>query len=35
MGAGGELLGVEILGASHLLKEVLAPLVEKASSGQS
>ena len=34
MGAGGELIGVEILGASHLLKEVLAPLVEKASSGR-
>ena len=33
IGAGGELIGVEILGASHLLKEVLAPLVEKASSG--
>lgn len=32
MGSGGELIGIEILGASHLLKEVLAPLVEKASS---
>ena len=33
MGAWGEFIGVEILGASHLLKEVLAPLVEKANSG--
>ena len=32
IGAGGGLIGVEILGASHLLKEVLAPLVKKASS---
>ena len=31
--ASGELIGVEILQASHLLKSVIGPLMQKASSG--
>ena len=31
--ASGELIGVEILQASHLLKNVIGPLMQKASSG--
>ena len=32
LGADGELLGVEILQASRLLKEVIGPLMQKANS---
>ena len=31
--ASGELIGVEILQTSHLLKSVIGPLMQKASSG--
>ncbi len=31
--ASGELIGVEILQASHLLKNVIGPLMRKATSG--
>jgi len=31
--ASGELIGVEILQVSHLLKSVIGPLMQKASSG--
>ena len=32
LGAGGELIGVEILEASRLLKEVIVPLMQKANA---